>query len=137
MAPRSVELCVSAVVVDHDERVLMVKRATDPARGLWALPGGRVEPGETMREAVVRETAEEAGVSVLTEELVGWSERIDEQSHFVIATFGAVALESGDARPGGDAAEAEWVPLWEVSDLELAEGVLDFLSEHGYVSVIS
>jgi ADP-ribose pyrophosphatase YjhB (NUDIX family) len=137
VAPRSVELCVSALVVDHDERVLMVKRSTDPARGLWAMPGGRVEPGETMREAVVRETAEETGVGVLTEKFVGWSERIDEHSHFVIATFAAVALEPGNPRPGSDAAEAEWVPLWQVSDLELADGVLDFLSEHGYVSVIS
>ena len=72
--PRS---CVGAVVV-VDDRLLLIRRGTAGRQGEWSVPGGRVEPGETLAEAVVRELAEETGLEGVCGELVGWVERIDD-----------------------------------------------------------
>src|SRR5437763_11981549 len=56
--------CAGAVIRDRPGRILLVLRANDPGRGLWSLPGGRVEPGETPEQAVVREVREETGLEV-------------------------------------------------------------------------
>lgn len=137
MSPTAVRLCVSCVVFDLDDRLLLVRRGTEPDRGRWALPGGGVEPGETLREAVVRETREETGIAVLTEAPLGWTERISDDFHFVIISFGAMTLDPIAPAAGSDAAAAAWIPRWEISDLALADGVLDFLADHGIVPVIS
>jgi 8-oxo-dGTP diphosphatase len=63
--------CVGAVVHDAAGRLLMIRRGHEPSRGLWSLPGGRVEPGETPAEAVVREVREETGLAVVAGEPVG------------------------------------------------------------------
>ncbi len=63
--------CVGAVVTDEAGRLLLVRRANEPGRGLWSLPGGRVEPGETDAEALAREVAEETGLAVRVGRLVG------------------------------------------------------------------
>ena len=63
--------CVGAVVFDPDGRMLLVRRANEPGRGLWSLPGGRVEPGETDVAALVREVLEETGLTVTVGRLVG------------------------------------------------------------------
>ena len=69
-AARAPQVAVGAVVVD-DEHILMVQRGQEPGLGLWALPGGRVEAGETLAEAVVRELAEETGLEAVCGDLVG------------------------------------------------------------------
>ncbi len=56
--------CVGAVVLDDAGRLLLVRRGREPSRGLWSLPGGRVEPGETDADAVAREVLEETGLAV-------------------------------------------------------------------------
>src|SRR3954464_9521483 len=63
--------CAGAVVRDGAGRILLVRRANEPGRGLWSLPGGRVEPGEAEEAAVVREVLEETGLVVRVEALVG------------------------------------------------------------------
>jgi 8-oxo-dGTP diphosphatase len=63
--------CVGAIVSDAAGRLLLVRRANDPGRGLWSLPGGRVEPGETDAEALAREVEEETGLTVRVGRLVG------------------------------------------------------------------
>jgi ADP-ribose pyrophosphatase YjhB (NUDIX family) len=95
-----------------------------------------VEGGETLAEAVVRELAEETGLEAICDELVGWVERIGEDHHYVILDFRVTVLDSGDPTAGDDAAEAAWVGLDQVAELELVEGLAEFLHEHGILNVI-
>ena len=80
------EVCVGGVVV-HDGRLLLVRRGRGAGIGLWSVPGGRVEWGEPLADAVVREVAEETGLAVVPAGWLGWVERIDAAHHFVIHDF--------------------------------------------------
>jgi 8-oxo-dGTP diphosphatase len=130
------ELCVGAVAVDEG-RLLLVRRGRDPAAGVWSVPGGRVERGETLAEAVLRELAEETGLEGVCDALVGWVERMGPEHHFVILDFAVTVLEPREPRAGDDAVEAEWVALDEVAHRRLADGLAEFLHEHGIVPVIT
>jgi len=134
-APRP-ELCVGAVAVD-DDRLLLVRRGREPGAGLWSVPGGRVESGETLAEAVVRELLEETGVEGVCGPLLGWVERITPGHHFVILDFTVDVLEPGRPVAGDDAAEAAWVPLDAVTRLDLVDGLAEFLHDHGILAVIA
>lgn len=129
------EVAVGAVVVD-DGRLLLVRRGSGVAAGRWSLPGGRVEPGETLVEAVAREVKEETGVPVRVGTLAGWVERIGDEPaphHFVILDFFATATVACEAVAGDDAIDARWVPLAAVSDYDLVDGLLEFLRGLGSV----
>ena len=131
------EVCVGAIVVD-DDRLLLIRRGTAPAKGQWSVPGGRVEAGETLAEAVVRELREETGLEGVCGPLVGWVERIGPRYHFVILDF-AVTLLGSDPPPraGDDASEASWAPLDEVGRMDLVEGLAEFLHAHGVIGTIA
>ena len=135
-APAAPQLCVGAVAVDAG-RLLMVRRGHGPAAGEWSIPGGRVDAGETMAEAVLRELAEETGLDGVCDELIGWVERIGPEHHFVILDFRVSVLDGADPVAGSDAAEAAWVPLDEVAELRLVDGLAEFLHEHGILDVIA
>ena len=130
------ELSVGAVVLDGD-RLLMVRRGRPPGLGLWSLPGGRVERGETLAEAVVREVAEETGLACACGPLIGWVERMGDDHHFVILDFEAIPLESGEPRAGDDAAEVAWVPLADVAELDVVDGLVEFLADHDVIATIA
>jgi 8-oxo-dGTP diphosphatase len=131
------EVCVGAVVVDED-RLLLIRRGHGPAAGEWSVPGGRVERGELLAEAVVRELAEETGLEGVCGELIGWVERIGDDHHFVILDF-AVQLLDPTAQPvaGDDAQEVAWAPLDQVAERTLVEGLAEFLYEHGIIPTIA
>ena len=124
------EICVGAVAV-RDGCVLLVRRGRRPALGQWSVPGGRVEWGETLAGAVVREVAEETGLEVTCGELAGWVERIGEEHHYVIADFWVTACGDGVPVAGDDAAEVRWVPLGDLDRLDLTSGLGDFLRSIG------
>jgi 8-oxo-dGTP diphosphatase len=129
------EVCVGAIVVDEGD-LLLIRRGRGPAQGEWAIPGGRVRAGELLAEAVVRELAEETGLEGICEDLVGWAERIGDDHHFVILDFRVTLLERSEPTAGDDAAEAAWVPLVDVAELNLVEGLAEFLHDHGILATI-
>ena len=129
------EVCVGAVAVD-DECLLMIRRGHGPAAGEWSVPGGRVEPGELLAEAVVRELAEATGLEGVCGELIGVVERVSEDRHFVILDYAVTVLEAAEPEAGTDAAEAAWIALEEVADLALVDGLAEFLHEHGILRTI-
>ncbi len=130
------ELSVGAVVV-HDGSLLLVRRGHGPAAGEWSVPGGRVEWGEMLAEAVVREVAEETGLECVCGELLGWVEIIQSDHHFVVLDFVATVLEHGEPVAGDDAAEVRWVPVDSVLELNLVDGLAEFLHEHGILDAFT
>ena len=128
-------VCVGAIAID-DGRLLLVRRRNEPGLGSWSVPGGRVEPGETVQEAVVRELLEETGVEGVCTGLVGVAERIGPDHHFVILDYAVEVLAPAPPHAGSDADEARWVPLGDVAELDLVEGLAEFLHEHGVIETI-
>ena len=136
MTPDHPILAVSAVVVD-DDRLLLVRRGRGPAAGWWSVPGGHVEAGETLAEAVTRELREETGVEAVCGPLLGWVERVDPAEHVVILGFEATLVGDDQVVAGDDAAEAEWVELHEVPERNLVEGLAEFLHDHGIIATFT
>lgn len=135
MADRA-EIAVGAIVI-VDAHLLLIERGRPPAVGEWSVPGGRVEPGETLAEAVEREVLEETGLQVRCGAFVGWVERISPHFHFVIMDFlaqPAEPSEPGAGLPvlcaGDDAASAAWVALPDLDSTNVVAGLCEFLREH-------
>ena len=128
------ETCVGAVVLDEG-RLLLIRRGRGTARGLWSVPGGRVEWGETLAQAVEREVVEETGLRVVCGRYLGWVELIGDGYHYVVHDFLAHRAEGptgpGELRAGDDADDAAWVPLDRLGSVPLVEGLHRFLFEHG------
>jgi len=117
-----------ALVRDGD-RVLLVKRATPPLQGYWGLPGGRVELGETVEQALLREVQEETGLQVVLERYLGYVDAIDRDEagrvryHYVVQYFRARPA-GGTLAAADDAADARWVGLAELEALPVTDSVL-------------
>jgi 8-oxo-dGTP diphosphatase len=129
-------VCVGAIATFED-RILLIRRGRGPAEGTWSVPGGKVEEGESLAEAVVRELREETGLTGVCESLVGWAELIGSSHHYVILDFSVTILDDNEPVAGDDAAEAAWVPVEEVSGLRLADGLAEFLHDHGIIKTFS
>jgi 8-oxo-dGTP diphosphatase len=100
---RPIIRAVGAVITRADGRLLLIKRGNEPGRGLWSLPGGRVEPGESDVEAVAREVHEETGLVVTVGELAGRVQR----GRYDIADYFATVV-SGEVQAATDALDAVW-----------------------------
>src|SRR5262249_24636682 len=130
--PQHPIVAVGAVVLDDARRVLLVRRGRPPAQDLWSVPGGAVEPGETLLEACAREVREETGLEIGVGARVEVVERItrDEAGrvrfHYVIHDFVA-RVRGGTLAAGSDCAEARWVTLAEAAQLATTEGLLPVL----------
>ena len=129
-------VAVGAVVVDHD-RLLLVLRGRGPGAGAWSVPGGRVEAGETLAEAVTRELREETGLDGVCGPLIGWVERFHGDDHYVILDFEVTIVGEDQPVAGDDAADARWVDLHEVGEQALVEGLAEFLHDHGIIATFT
>ncbi|HSN11267.1 MAG TPA: NUDIX domain-containing protein [Propionibacteriaceae bacterium] len=122
-------LGASAVIV-ADDAIVLVQRGHEPMLGRWSVPGGRVEPGETLREAAAREAYEETGLEVTVgEELFSLVIPAGERS-FEVHDFAATVV-GGTLRAGDDAADVRWVPFDELERLPLTDGLLGYLERAG------
>jgi 8-oxo-dGTP diphosphatase len=102
--------CVGAVIRDEYGRMLLIRRGHEPAKGLWSIPGGRIEPGESDEQAVVREVAEETGLAVTCGPLLGSVERPGPgDTVFDIRDYAAYPLPRAVATAGDDATDVRWV----------------------------
>ena len=131
--PDAPRVAVGAVVLDGD-RVLLVQRGRPPGQGKWSLPGGLIDLGERLEEAVVREVEEECGLRVRVLGLCGVIDRIvpgdgaevegraSVRYHWVIVDYVA-AVTGGVLRAGSDAAETRWVPLPELAGYDTTDGL--------------
>ena len=114
-------LTVDAIIKTNDDKIVLVKRKNPPYKGWWALPGGIVEYGETVEEAVKREVKEETGLEVEIEKLVNvYSDpNRDPRGHFISICFLCRRI-GGTLEAATDAAEVSVFPLKEVRNLKLA-----------------
>jgi len=127
----SVIPCVGAVVTDGQGRLLMIKRGHEPGAGLWSIPGGRIEPGETDAEALVREMLEETGLAVEVGPLIGSVRRPGLDGAVIDIRDYAATVTGGTLCPGDDAAEARWVAVSELPSLPITEGLVEALTSWG------
>ena len=124
---------VGVVVLRADGRILLVRRANPPSQGLWSLPGGGVELGETVAEAARREVREECGVECEPLEVFHAVDRVYRDGdgrvryHYVIVEVLARWL-SGEATHGSDAGAVGWYAPEELARLEITPGVAEVVA---------
>ena len=113
---------VGAIIL-REGKILLEKRGNEPARGQWTIPGGVVEVGESLEDAVTRETKEETGLIVQSTNLIDVVDQVhfDKEGkieyHYVIVDYTVEA--TGEAKAASDADELKWVPLNEVKGYDL------------------
>jgi ADP-ribose pyrophosphatase YjhB (NUDIX family) len=121
-------LGIGAIVV-NDDKVLLIERGHDPLKGEWSLPGGAVEVGESLQDAVRREVLEETGLEVEPLSVVEIFERImpDREGrveyHYVLVDY-LCKLIGGRLGAASDVSRAEWVPRSELRNYRITEGTL-------------
>jgi len=128
---------VGAIVI-HEGRLLLVKRASSPGKGFWAIPGGLVELGETVREAAERELLEETGIRVRAMEDFCVFDFIDRDPdggikyHYIIIDFLAEYL-GGEPKAADDVSDARWVSPEEAAALNLSPTTRKLLRQMGFI----
>ena len=131
--PDRPQVAVGAIVFKND-RVLLVRRGQSPSQGLWAIPGGSVELGESLQEAAEREIFEESSLTIRANEPVFTFDFVEQDDigriryHYVIVDLMADYI-AGEPRPGDDVTEARWVSSQEMKKLEVSPKTLELLRE--------
>lgn len=122
--------CVGAVIKNGEGRLLLIQRGHEPGKGLWSVPGGRVEDGETDTEALVREVREETGLIVSPGRLAGSVQRpagddvYDIRDYYATVTGGVLAA-------GDDADAVAWASPSEIATFPITEGLVEALRSWG------
>jgi 8-oxo-dGTP diphosphatase len=132
--PKKPVVGVGAVILDG-EKILLEKRKNAPGKGKWSIPGGLVELGEEVEQAVIREVKEETGLDVYEPRLidvvnyVSTGEKGGVLYHFVIIDY-HVTVKGGDAKAASDAEALKWVPFSEVEEYDLTESFRRFFQRN-------
>jgi ADP-ribose pyrophosphatase YjhB (NUDIX family) len=124
--------CVGAVVHDREGRLLLIRRGREPGRGQWSIPGGRVEDGESEQDAVLREVAEETGLTVRVLRLVGRVRRPGPgRKVYDIGDYLCEVADPdrADLVAGDDVEDARWVDRDRMRDLPIIAGMWEALKE--------
>ncbi len=134
-------ILLAGAVVSCRNDLLVVEVDETPARRRWSVPTAPVRPGESLVECAVRAVQVTTGLAALSGEFLGWFESFpnrtaSDESHHVVMCFEAVVLDPVVPTPGPGVAEARWMPVWEVSELPLADGLACLLSEHGVIDTL-
>ncbi|WP_114906706.1 NUDIX domain-containing protein [Ornithinimicrobium murale] len=128
-----VVLAASAVITDAAGRVLLIRRGTEPGRGLWSVPGGSLDPGETFEEAAAREAFEETGLIVeVGRELWRLRVPVGDGRVYEIHDF-AATVTGGTLVPGDDAEDARWVSPEEIDTLAVTDDLAGYLRRAGII----
>ena len=123
---------MGAVIKDGQGRLLLIKRGHAPGAGLWSLPGGRIEPGETDTEALVREMREETGLEIAAGRLIGTVRRPAQDADVLDIRDYEATVTGGTLHAGDDAADARWVAASELKSLPITEGLMEALTDWGF-----
>jgi|TARA_B100000530_G_scaffold54836_1_gene30942 8-oxo-dGTP diphosphatase len=123
---------VGAVILSEG-RLLLVKRANEPHRGSWSIPGGRLISGESWQAAAEREVLEETGLTATCGPLLGWVNRKIGNDLYIIADFSATVAYPEAATAGDDATELGFFLPSQIKEIDLSPGLAPFLQEHGFV----
>jgi 8-oxo-dGTP diphosphatase len=128
---KAVRTAVVAVVRDKEGRVLLTKRAIPPYLGKWVMPGGKIDPGEPITAALIREVREEVGLKVHVEGLVDIFEvtpSTEHSDHYVILYY-LTSPRSGNLVLNEEISEVVWADREALSGLEITEGTRHILSK--------
>lgn len=124
-------VAVGALITDDAGRILLVLRRNDPSAGHWSLPGGKVEPGESLEQAVVREVEEETGLVVTVgEPAIQLEIPVGGGRVYEVHDFRA-EIRSGELRPGDDAADAAFFTPAEVRGAKVTDRLVEYLEQAG------
>lgn len=130
--PQRPILAVSAAII-RDNRVLIVRRAKPPSEGFYTLPGGGVEAGESLHDAITREVMEETGIAIEPIAFAGYREAVRRDAdgkvarHFVIMAFACRWL-AGEPRLNEELAEARWLEPAEIAGLKTTDGLAEIVA---------
>lgn len=112
---------VGVVIINDKDEVLLIQRGEEPNKGMWSIPGGKQDPGETLHQTAHREVEEETGVSISTPVLIDVVDLIRHDDdgtllrHYALIDYVARYI-AGEPRPGGDAAAVKWVPVASIAE---------------------
>jgi mutator protein MutT len=132
--PKRPVVGVGAIILNEDA-ILLEKRKNNPSKGKWSIPGGLVEVGEKIEDAVVREVKEETGLEVYEPRLVdvvdyvSLGEKGGVKYHYVIVDY-IVTVKSGEPKAASDAEELKWVPFMEVEEYDLTRSFRRFFERN-------
>ena len=122
-------LGVSGIVFNKHKQILLIRRNQPPAMGMWSIPGGKLEAGESLTEACRREIKEETGLDTDIKHIVAVVERRVEGFHYVIIDYLALLADEEHGQPvaKSDVSEARWVSLEDLDAYDLVDGIAEII----------